>query len=381
MRFAPEKQNRYVVQSIVHGAKVLDAFRSPGEILRLRDIVTRTGLKRAMCFRLLYTLHECGIIEKVRNYEYRSKFSRIRAQRYRIGYANYSPDSSFAHEVTEGLLRECQKEGFELITVENTDDREAAFRNAERLVKERVDLAIEFQSVEAAAPIVASKFQAAGIPLIAVDVPHPGAIYFGADNFEAGLLAGRCLGRHAKEHWHGGVDEIIMIEAAQAGVVTSMRVDGMRNALGEALPSSSKSRIVSINGLGSFKTTLAQVRKYLHASTARRILVGASNDPGALGALRAFQEAGRARDCAIVGHSAEPDVRVEMRRSQTSIIGSVAYFPEKYGEHLMRLALDMLAGAATPPAVFMKHTLVTPQNVDRLYPNDLLLSRARLEYR
>jgi ribose transport system substrate-binding protein len=32
--------------------------------------------------------------------------------------------------------------------------------------------------------------------------------------------------------------------------------------------------------------------------------VGAANDPTALGALRAFQEAGRANDCAIVGNNA-----------------------------------------------------------------------------
>jgi ribose transport system substrate-binding protein len=369
---ASPSQNRYVVQSILHAARVLSAFRSTAEVLRLRDIVVRTGFKRAMCFRLLYTLHECGMIEKVRDHEYRSLITRVRPQRYRLGYANYSPDSSFAQEVTDGLVRACQIEGLELIRVDNTDDREAAFRNAERLVKERVDLAIEFQAVEAAAPIVASKFRAAGIPLIAVDIPHPGAIYFGADNFEAGSLAGRCLGQYAKQHWQGVVDEIIMIEAAQAGVVASMRVDGMRSALREVLPNSSSCPVISINGRGSFKTTLAQVRKHLRTSTARRILVGASNDPGALGALRAFQEIGRSRDCVVVGHSAEPDVRVEMRQPHTRLIGSVAYFPEKYGEHIVRLALDMLSGTTTPPAVFMKHRLITPQNVNHSYPNDSL---------
>jgi ABC-type sugar transport system substrate-binding protein len=37
------------------------------------------------------------------------------------------------------------------------------------------------------------------------------------------------------------------------------------------------------------------------------VLVGAANDPSALGAVRAFQETGREGTCAIVGQNAEPD--------------------------------------------------------------------------
>ena len=39
--------------------------------------------------------------------------------------------------------------------------------------------------------------------------------------------------------------------------------------------------------------------------------MGAANDPIALGAVRAFQEAGRELTCAVVGQNAEPDARVE----------------------------------------------------------------------
>jgi ribose transport system substrate-binding protein len=51
-------------------------------------------------------------------------------------------------------------------------------------------------------------------------------------------------------------------------------------------------------------------------------------------------------------------------------IGSVAYFPERYGFGVIRLALDILAGKPTPPAVFIKHQLITPENVDHVYSND-----------
>jgi ribose transport system substrate-binding protein len=103
------------------------------------------------------------------------------------------------------------------------------------------------------------------------------------------------------------------------------------------------------------------------------VLAAAANDPSALGVARAFQEAGRASTCAIVGQNAEPDARAEMREPHTPLIASVAYFPEKYGDGLIRLALDILARKPVPPAVFVRHQIVTRENVDHLYPNDSLL--------
>lgn len=68
-----------------------------------------------------------------------------------------------------------------------------------------------------------------------------------------------------------------------------------------------------------------------------------------------------------------------MRRLSSRLIGSVGFFPERYGEGLIRLALEILRKAAVPPAVFVKHQLVTPENVNHLYPNDALLSPSELD--
>jgi ribose transport system substrate-binding protein len=59
------------------------------------------------------------------------------------------------------------------------------------------------------------------------------------------------------------------------------------------------------------------------------------------------------------------------------LVGSVAYFPEEYGPHLIRLALDILDQKPTSPAVFIKHQLITPENVDHFYPNDRLMTLIR----
>jgi ribose transport system substrate-binding protein len=275
------------------------------------------------------------------------------------------------------MIRAADSANVELVVVDNDYDPRIALRSVDQLIRKEIDLAIEFQTDDAVAPAVARKYLEANIPMIAIDIPHPGATYFGANNYEAGLIGGRHLGRWALKNWQGTVNEILMVEISRAGSVPQARIRGMLAGLNEILRRTDQCKIVHLDGDGQFKTALDGVRKHLRASKARRILVGAATDSSALGALRAFEEAGRASECAVVGQNAEPEGRAELREPRTRLIGSVAYFPEKYGPAVIRLALDILARKPTPPAVFIKHQLITPESVDHLYPNDTLMGYTR----
>ena len=106
--------DRYLVKSLVHAASILQAFQSPGEVLRLRDVVERTGFGKGMCFRLLHTLHHCGFVEKIDERHYRLMAVIKPRKRFRIGYASQGQDSSFPREVHAGLLRAAERERLEL---------------------------------------------------------------------------------------------------------------------------------------------------------------------------------------------------------------------------------------------------------------------------
>ena len=224
------------MKSLVHATEILRAFQSPGETLRLRDVMDRTRFSKGMCFRLLYTLHYCGLVEKVDTHRYRLTAEIRRRKRYRIGYAAQGQqDSSFPREVHEGLLRAAEREQVELIVVDNRYQPKIALRNAEQLIRAGIDLVIEFQTDEAIAPAIASRYHEAGVPMIAIDIPHPGATYFGANNYEAGLLAGRYLGKWAKQQWHGQADELLLVEIARAGPLPRARVRGILAGVKETL--------------------------------------------------------------------------------------------------------------------------------------------------
>jgi ribose transport system substrate-binding protein len=367
-------QSRYLVKSLVHASRVLEAFQSSGEVLRLRDVVSRAALSKGMCFRLLYTLHQCGFLDKVGENQYRLASEVRRRRHYRIGYAAQGQDASFDREVRLGLTRAAEREQVELIVADNRYQPKIALRSADTLIREQLDLIIEFQTDELIAPAIAAKYMEAKIPFIAIDIPHPGATYFGANNYKAGLMAGHCLGRWARKHQEGETDELLLIELNRAGSLPKARMRGVITGIAETMRVPEGARTISIDGDGQFQTTLERVRKHLRETKARRILVGAANDSSALGALRAFQEAGRENECAIVGQNAEPEARAELRSPGTRLIASIAYFPEKYGDGLIRLALDILARKAVPPAIFTSHQIITPENVDHYYPNDSLLT-------
>jgi ribose transport system substrate-binding protein len=363
----------YLVKSVVHASRLLSAFRSSGEALPLREVSSRSGLPKSMAFRLLYTLERCGMVEKVGENLYRSYLRPFKQKLYRLGYAAQGTDYQFSKEIATGLQRASQAEGIELICVDNRYNAKIAQRNADVLVREKVDLVIEFQTDEHVAPIVAAKYREAGIPLIAIEIPHPGATYFGANNYEAGLIGGRYIGRWAKQQWQSHVDEIVLITLERAGGLPRMRLTGMLVGMRETCTALENVPVTYIDGDGKMADSFESMRRHLRTSKAKRILVGAINDPSALGALRAFQEAGRTAGCAIMGQNASPEGRAELRTQGTRLMGSVAYFPEKYGPEIIGVALDILHRRPVPPAVFVKHQLLTPDNVNHVYPNDELI--------
>jgi len=240
-------------------------------------------------------------------------------------------------------------------------------------IREKVDLVIEFQVNADIATALARQLADAGIPMVAVDMPHPGAYYFGADNYKAGHLGGVQLGRWAAKNWQGQVDGVLLLGGSAGGPILEARLLGFWDGIITALPHVSTKSQFRYDTKASFVNALDVVRKHLRRNRLRNVLVAAVNDPAALGALQAFREYGLEQNCAVVGQGAVAEARYEMRRQGTRLVGSVAYFPEEYGEKLIRLAVEILNKRSVPSAVFTRHEMVTPDNVNKVYPNDLLM--------
>ena len=82
---SPESRSAYLVEAVLRACDLLEAFQSDGELVRLRDLVTRTGMNKTTAFRLLTTLEERGLVERVGARQYRSAIKTLKRKQYRLG--------------------------------------------------------------------------------------------------------------------------------------------------------------------------------------------------------------------------------------------------------------------------------------------------------
>ncbi len=185
-----EKQpNRYYVEVLGKALDVLDVLRSSRAELRLTDIAEQIRLDLSTTFRLLHTLEVRGYVR--RDAKSRRFRHSLGYRAYRIGYAPLSNDQPFVKKVTQGLVEAATNSGIDLLIADNRESSEEAVKSAAELIAAKVDFAIEYQLHSRVAPVLANMFRSAGIPTLAIDIPIPNSIYFGADNYAVGNVGGR----------------------------------------------------------------------------------------------------------------------------------------------------------------------------------------------
>ena len=358
------------MKSLIRACQILKVFRDESECLRLSEVVARTGLNKTTVLRMLDTLAACELLTRVGGTKYRLGIRPLGKKRYRFGYGMQGTEFSFSRAVTESLQRSAAAADIDLFVLDNQDSPNTALHNADIFVHERVDLVIESQTDTRIGGQISARFRAASIPAIALEIPHPQTVFYGANNSQAGLIAGRHLARWAESQWKGNVDELLLLELPKAGQVPNARILGSLLGVIERLVWLSQSQIKILHTNGHYENAQTLTRRHLRRSRSERILVAAINDPCALGALQAFRDAGREEHCAIVGQNASSEVHSELSKKGTRLIGSVGYFPERYGEGVIPLALDLLAGRPVPSATFVRHEMVTPSNLRSFYPSN-----------
>jgi len=331
--------------------------------MTLEDVYQRTQISKTSVYRILKTLVHRGYVAHGESGEYRLV---SRPKRLRFGLAVQSAELPFSQQVAASVTAAAASSGVELLILDNRFDAETAIRNAEEFVAKRVDLVLEFQAEEHVAPHIAYIFKNAGVPLIAIDVPHPNATYFGVDNFEVGYEAGILLAQHALRKWKGKADWVLGIGLAEAGSFVQSRIagafEGIRSRLdGQIAPD----RFLRLEGRGMRQPSQLAVSEFLSAHRrSERFLVAAATDSSALGVLDTARHAGREQDFAIVGQDCIPEVLEEMRSGKSAIVGSVSHEAQTYGPRLIQLGITLVRGNSVPPYNYVKHRVVTPEALE-----------------
>ena len=289
-----------------------------------------------------------------------------------IGYAGLSSQFPFVADVNRGLTDAAKRAGAKLIILDNKYDPQVALTNADTLIHRHANVIIEFQTDQSIAPALCQKFAAAGLghKVIAIDIPHPPcAVFFGANNRRAGAIAGRQLALLAKKQW-GKVDKLVLLALPQSGKLVVSRTDGYIDGVKSVFPSFSDKNVVKVDGKGNIEDSLKVMQDVLaRIPRSAKVLVGAVNDPSTLGAERAIQAAGRDKNFMIGGQNATIEARAEICNNSPLFVGSVAYFPEHYGDRLVPLAIKLAHGQKVPAFNYINHIWINNKNLRKFYPS------------
>jgi ribose transport system substrate-binding protein len=356
----PKLKRLYLIPILSKALDVLELLEQTGGPITLEDVFQQTKISKTSVYRILKTLVHRGYVAQGQSGQYRLV---SRPKRLRFGFAAQSAEMPFSVAVAASITTAAAAAGVELLQLDNRYDPDVAIKNAEEFVRERVDLVLEFQVEEHVAPHVAHIFKKAEIPLVAIDVPHPNATYFGVDNFEVGYEAGVLLAKYASSKWKGSADWVLGIGFSEAGSFVQSRIAGAFEGIRERLDKIPSDHYLRLDGRGMRQPSLTAVAEFLRHRKGQRILVAASTDSSALGVLDAARQLGREQDFAIVGQDCIPEVLDEMRKGTGAIIGSISHGAETYGPRLIQLGISLLRGHIVPPYNYVRHHVVTPESL------------------
>jgi len=276
----------------------------------------------------------------------------------------------FAIPITKGISKLAKDLGLKLIYCDAEFKPEKAISCAEILASQKPDFVIAGNWQGGAAAAIMAIFDKAKIPAASIDVSHPNAIFFGASNYASGIVGGKAAGEYAKATWDCKDVWVFMGENLEEGEAADLRLVGFADGVQEvcgALPADRIQRMRLAAGTADQAITVTTDWLTAHPE-AKHILSGTIDDERANGMAKAF--VATKRDGMVVGQGCD-SVGIAVVKmapaSENRFLGCAAYYPEKYGDYLVSIALDVMAGKAVPQEIHMEHSFLDHDTIGTVY--------------
>ena len=276
----------------------------------------------------------------------------------------------FAIPITKGIAKLAKDLGLKLIYCDAEFKPEKAISCAEILASQKPDFVIAGNWQSGAAAAIMAIFDKAKIPAASIDVSHPNAVFFGASNYASGIVGGKAAGEYAKANWDCKDVWVFMGENLEEGEAADLRLVGFADGVQEvcgALPADRIHRMRLSAGTADQAITVTTDWLTAHPE-AKHILSGTIDDERANGMAKAF--VATKRDGMVVGQGCD-SVGIAVVKmapaSENRFLGCAAYYPEKYGDYLVSVALDVMAGKAVPQEIHMEHTFLDHDTIGTVY--------------
>ncbi|MGL5427640.1 MAG: ribose ABC transporter substrate-binding protein RbsB [Cetobacterium sp.] len=266
----------------------------------------------------------------------------------RIGFVVSTQDNPFFVSLKEGAVEKAKELGHEIIVLDSQNDPSKELSNVEDLIVNRVDILLvnptDSDAVVAAVK-AANRFK---VPIITLDRAANGGkvvSHIASDNAAGGVLAGEFLSQKLA----GKTSAVLELEGIPGTTAARDRGFGFNSAAGGL-------NIVSRQAADFDRTKGLNVAENILAGNPNINAVFAHNDEMALGALRAFEAAGKT-DVLIVGFDATSDAVKAVKDGK--LAATVAQKPALIGSEGVLAAHKVLQKESIPEFIPIELELIT----------------------
>ena len=250
--------------------------------------------------------------------------------------------------------------------IDNNLDGQKAVSNADQLIQMGIDYMVEYNVDQSVAPTIMNAMNAEGIPVVAIDIAHEGAVYLGADNYGIGPIVGEYAGNLVKDVW-GEAEAILIVEDPISGEAVLARTDNIVDGYKKVFPDFPDDMVFKVDGGADSSDSQKVVADFLSAHPdLHKIVVCPAHVTMRVGASAAIETAARETDCLLVSQG-EYDFLDYIQNTPVEpewevFRATAVYNFQSYGEEACKLIDKMIAGEEVPAENYPTHYMIDRSN-------------------
>lgn len=311
-----------------------------------------------------------------------SKDAHAEDRQYFFDFANILESGELFKEFGDGLVAAAETAGVRIKRYNNNNDPQTSVNNARLMLQDKPDLILEYIGIEGIGGSIARMVEQAKVPLVAINVPIPGAYWFNLVNREIGANTAEAVVPLAKaKGWTASDTTVLIVQGSQAGtevndcvryfyVTAASAMPGMDQVQPTAItPLTTKigKSGIQVDGKGTLTDSYAAVKSVLQILPAdRHILLYAINDDSTLGAWRAITESNRVGNTLVAGLGGSVAALKELR-TNSNWVAEGSIFTSHWGQYLIAMGVAIMRGVKPPPLTKTPQVILTKDTVDKYY--------------
>lgn len=282
-----------------------------------------------------------------------------------IAYLTPSTTVPFWNWVEEGVQKQCDANGWELITYDSKDDAATQLANAQNAITRQIDAIVISPCDSVSCTAVLDEAEAAGVPVVICDIGTETGEYLSFVS-TPNLDGAKEVGAYVAEYMAANG-----ITSGQVGQITVplSRLNGQLRKEGfEAGMADSGAEFTTVLESTTFTLDEAVTQtKNIITANPDLIVVWAHHAQATLGAVSALEEQGLAGGKVIVaGFDGDPDIVKNLKNGNVLVCG--AQQPKKMGAESVNAVKLFFDGGTPEKEISVPVLLLTADNVESMIP-------------